>query len=106
MALISNGVSLVIYFNGYMNFSLTKSANTVTNFMGTAFLLSLFGAFLSDTYFSRFKTCVLFGIIKVLVLVYFYILVMQENKNNRYFICPCRIKNRLDNSFNLRDLHC
>ncbi|TMW84983.1 hypothetical protein EJD97_024011 [Solanum chilense] len=66
MALISNGVSLVIYFNGYMNFSLTKSANTVTNFMGTAFLLSLFGAFLSDTYFSRFKTCVLFGIIKVL----------------------------------------
>ena len=93
MALISNGVSLVIYFNGYMNFSLTKSANTVTNFMGTAFLLSVFGAFLSDTYFSRFKTCVLFGIIKVLVLVYFYILVMQENKNNRYFICPCRIKN-------------
>ncbi|XP_055834293.1 protein NRT1/ PTR FAMILY 4.5-like [Solanum dulcamara] len=66
MAFISKGVSLVTYFYGYMNFSLTKSANTVTNFMGTAFLLSLFGAFLSDTYFSRFKTCVLFGIIQVL----------------------------------------
>ncbi|XP_016504424.2 protein NRT1/ PTR FAMILY 4.5-like [Nicotiana tabacum] len=66
MAFISNGVSLVTYFYGYMNFSLTKSATTVTNFMGTAFLLSLFGAFLSDTYFSRFKTCVLFGSIQVL----------------------------------------
>ncbi|KAJ8538034.1 hypothetical protein K7X08_014574 [Anisodus acutangulus] len=66
MAFISNGVSLVTYFYGYMNFSLTKSATTVTNFMGTAFLLSLFGAYLSDTYFSRFKTCVLFGIIQVL----------------------------------------
>ncbi|XP_004238191.2 protein NRT1/ PTR FAMILY 4.5 [Solanum lycopersicum] len=66
MAFISKGVSLVTYFSGYMNFSLTKSANTVTNFMGTAFLLSLFGAFLSDTYFSRFKTCVLFSIIQVL----------------------------------------
>ncbi|OIT04092.1 PREDICTED: protein NRT1/ PTR FAMILY 4.5-like [Nicotiana attenuata] len=66
MAFISIGVSLVTYFYGYMNFSLTKSATTVTNFMGTAFLLSLFGAFLSDTYFSRFKTCVLFGSIQVL----------------------------------------
>ncbi|XP_060199523.1 protein NRT1/ PTR FAMILY 4.5-like [Lycium barbarum] len=66
MAFISNGVSLVTYFYGYMNLSLTKSATTVTNFMGTAFLLSLFGAFLSDTYFSRFKTCVLFSIIQVL----------------------------------------
>nr|XP_016504424.1 PREDICTED: protein NRT1/ PTR FAMILY 4.5-like [Nicotiana tabacum] len=66
MAFISNGVSLVTYFYGYMNFSLIKSATTVTNFMGTAFLLSLFGAFLSDTYFSRFKTCVLFGSIQVL----------------------------------------
>ncbi|XP_009766629.1 protein NRT1/ PTR FAMILY 4.5-like [Nicotiana tabacum] len=66
MAFTSIGVSLVTYFYGYMNFSLTKSATTVTNFMGTAFLLSLFGAFLSDTYFSRFKTYVLFGSIQVL----------------------------------------
>lgn len=91
MAFISKGVSLVTYFSGYMNFSLTKSANTVTNFMGTAFLLSLFGAFLSDTYFSRFKTCVLFSIIQVLVLVYLYIFAMKEK--NIYFKGPCRIKN-------------
>ncbi|XP_031120570.1 protein NRT1/ PTR FAMILY 4.5-like [Ipomoea triloba] len=66
MAFISNGVSLVTYFTGYMNFSITKSATTVTNFMGTAFLVTLFGAFLSDTYLSRFKTCVLFGCFEVL----------------------------------------
>ncbi|XP_010059778.2 protein NRT1/ PTR FAMILY 4.5 [Eucalyptus grandis] len=65
MAFISNAVSLVTYFYGYMNFSLTKSATTLTNFMGTSFLLALFGGFISDTYLSRFKTCVLFGCIEL-----------------------------------------
>lgn len=67
MAFLSNGVSLVLYFYGYMNFSLTKSATTLTNFMGTAFLLSLFGGFVSDTYLSRFKSCILFGCFEILV---------------------------------------
>ncbi|KAA8528575.1 hypothetical protein F0562_035930 [Nyssa sinensis] len=65
MAFIANAVSLVTYFYGFMNFGLTKSATTLTNFMGTAFLLSLFGGFVSDTYLSRFKTCLLFGSIEV-----------------------------------------
>ncbi|KAK6939550.1 Proton-dependent oligopeptide transporter family [Dillenia turbinata] len=66
MAFISNAVSLVTYFYGYMNFSLTKSATTLTNFMGTSFLLALFGGFLSDTYLTRFQTCVIFGSIEFL----------------------------------------
>ncbi|XVE69990.1 hypothetical protein DITRI_Ditri10aG0035800 [Diplodiscus trichospermus] len=66
MAFISNAISLVTYFYGYMNFSLTKSATTLTNFMGTSFLLALFGGFISDTYLSRFKTCVLFGSVELL----------------------------------------
>ncbi|KAI4316752.1 hypothetical protein L6164_024700 [Bauhinia variegata] len=66
MAFISNAVSLVTYFFGYMNFNLTKSANTLTNFLGTAFLLALVGGFISDTYLSRFKTCVLFGSFELL----------------------------------------
>ncbi|XP_075082282.1 protein NRT1/ PTR FAMILY 4.5-like [Nicotiana tabacum] len=65
MAFFATGVSLVTYFYGFMNFSITKSATAVTNFMGTAFMLALFGAFLSDTYLSRFKTCVLFGCFEV-----------------------------------------
>ncbi|MCD7460534.1 hypothetical protein HAX54_043700 [Datura stramonium] len=86
MAFISNGVSLVTYFYGYMNFSLTKSATTVTNFMGTAFLLSLFGAFLSDTCFSRFKTCVLFGIIQVLG----YVLLAVQAHFSQLRPFPCK----------------
>ncbi|XP_059637607.1 protein NRT1/ PTR FAMILY 4.5-like [Cornus florida] len=66
MAFIANAMSLVTYFSGFMNFSLTKSATTLTNFMGTAFLLPLFGGFISDTYLSRFKTCIMFGSIEVL----------------------------------------
>ncbi|XP_012071998.2 protein NRT1/ PTR FAMILY 4.5-like [Jatropha curcas] len=66
MAFVANAISLVTYFYGYMNFSLTKSATSLTNFMGTSFLLTLFGGFISDTYLSRFKTSVLFGCIELL----------------------------------------
>ncbi|EEF52469.1 nitrate transporter, putative [Ricinus communis] len=66
MAFVSNALSLVTYFYGYMNFSLTKSATSLTNFMGFSFLLALFGGFISDTYLSRFKTAVLFGCIELL----------------------------------------
>ncbi|XP_031279358.1 protein NRT1/ PTR FAMILY 4.5-like [Pistacia vera] len=76
MAFISNAVSLVTYFYGYMNFSLTKSANTLTNFLGTSFLLALFGGFITDTYLSRFKTIVLFGSIE---LVGFALLAVQAH---------------------------
>nr|GEW40755.1 protein NRT1/ PTR FAMILY 4.5-like [Tanacetum cinerariifolium] len=65
MAFIAMAISLVTYFYGYMNFSLTKSATTLTNFSGTAYLLSLFGGFISDTYLSRFKTCILFASFEV-----------------------------------------
>ncbi|KAG2663812.1 hypothetical protein I3760_16G050400 [Carya illinoinensis] len=61
-----NAVSLVTYFYHYMNFSLTKSATTLKNFTGTAFLLPLVGGFICDNYFSRFKTCVLFASIELL----------------------------------------
>ncbi|KAL2249638.1 UNVERIFIED_CONTAM: Protein NRT1/ PTR FAMILY 4.5 [Sesamum indicum] len=85
MAFISNGVSLVTYFYGYMNFSLTKSATALTNFMGTAFLLSLFGGFISDTYFSRFKTCVIFGCLEIVG--YVLLAVQAHFKHLRPFPC-------------------
>ncbi|XP_027356961.1 protein NRT1/ PTR FAMILY 4.5-like [Abrus precatorius] len=66
MAFVANAVSLVTYFFGYMNFNLTKSATTLTNFMGTAFLLALVGGLISDTYLSRFKTCVMFACMELL----------------------------------------
>ena len=69
MAFIANAMSLVTYFYSYMNFDLTKSSTTLTNFMGTAFLLTLIGGFVSDTYLSRFKTCILFACFELVVRV-------------------------------------
>ncbi|TYJ35088.1 hypothetical protein E1A91_A05G213000v1 [Gossypium mustelinum] len=66
MAFIASAVSLVTYLMGYMNFGLTKSVNTVTNFMGTSFILALLGGVIADTYLTRFTTCVLFGFLELL----------------------------------------
>ncbi|GKV04708.1 hypothetical protein SLEP1_g16825 [Rubroshorea leprosula] len=86
MAFVSNAASLVTYFYGHMNFSLRKSATTLTNFMGTSFLLTLFGGFISDTYFSRFKTCVLMGCIGVLG----YSLLTVQAHFHQLRPAPCR----------------
>ncbi|CAI0465356.1 unnamed protein product [Linum tenue] len=85
MAFVANAVSLFTYFYGYMNFSITKSATTLTNFMGTAFLLSLFGGFLSDTYLSRFTTCVLFGTFEILG----YVLLTVQARVHQLRPTPC-----------------
>lgn len=82
MAFIAIGVSVVTYFYGYMNYSLTKSATMVTNFMGTAFLLTLVGGFVGDTYLSRFKTCVIFACFELVVRV-----------TNSIFFSFCRFNN-------------
>ncbi|KAK7259053.1 hypothetical protein RIF29_24647 [Crotalaria pallida] len=68
MGFVANMVSLVLYFYGVMHFDLSSSANTLTNFMGSTFLLSLVGGFISDTYLNRFITCLIFGSIEVLAL--------------------------------------
>ncbi|XP_062003114.1 protein NRT1/ PTR FAMILY 4.5-like [Rosa rugosa] len=66
MGFVANMVSMVLYFLGPMYFDLATAANTLTNFMGTTFLLSLVGGFISDTYLSRYSTCLIFGSIQVL----------------------------------------
>lgn len=43
------------------------AANTLTNFMGSTFLLTLIGAYISDTYLSRLSTALFFGVLEVLV---------------------------------------
>ncbi|PIN02123.1 hypothetical protein CDL12_25363 [Handroanthus impetiginosus] len=54
LAFLANASNLVLYLSKFMNFSLSTSANTVTTFMGTAFLLALLGGFLSDSYFTTY----------------------------------------------------
>lgn len=47
-------VNLVTYLTGTMHLGNASSANVVTNFMGTSFMLCLFGGFLADTFIGRF----------------------------------------------------
>ncbi|EXB57561.1 Nitrate transporter 1.2 [Morus notabilis] len=69
MGFVANMVSFVVYFMSIMFFKYHTAANTLTNFMGTTFLLSLLGGFISDTYLSRFTTCLIFGSLEIVALV-------------------------------------
>ncbi|RXH82083.1 hypothetical protein DVH24_036424 [Malus domestica] len=59
-------VSMVLYFIYVMHLDLAHSANLLTNFMGSTYLLALVGGFISDIYLSRFTTCLIFGKIDIL----------------------------------------
>lgn len=67
MANLGTSVNSVTYFYAHMHYNLSDSANMLTNYMGTAFLLSLVGAFISHAYFTRSKTLLLFGAVEFLV---------------------------------------
>ncbi|MBA0718247.1 hypothetical protein Golax_006002, partial [Gossypium laxum] len=54
LAYLANASNLVMYLSKYMHLSPSKSANNVTNFMGTAFLLALLGGFLSDAFSTTY----------------------------------------------------
>ncbi|CAO2841295.1 unnamed protein product [Amaranthus hypochondriacus] len=59
-------VNLVTYLTGTMHLPSSTSANVVTDYMGTSFLLSLLGGFLADSFLGRFRTVAIFPIIQAL----------------------------------------
>ncbi|KAK1437504.1 hypothetical protein QVD17_03295 [Tagetes erecta] len=59
-------VNLVTYLGDTMHIPSSTSANVVTDFMGTSFLLCLLGGFLADAFLGRFKTIVIFAFIQTL----------------------------------------
>ncbi|KAG1370004.1 protein NRT1/ PTR FAMILY 4.4 [Cocos nucifera] len=65
MAIAAVGNNLITYVFNEMHFPLSKSANIVTNFVGTIFLLSLLGGFLSDSYLGSFWTMLIFGFVEL-----------------------------------------
>ncbi|XP_020224505.1 protein NRT1/ PTR FAMILY 4.6 [Cajanus cajan] len=69
LAYIANASNLVLYLNQHMHMSLSKSANSVTNFMGTAFFLGLLGGFLSDALFTTYHIYLISAVIELLGLV-------------------------------------
>ncbi|XP_017983179.1 PREDICTED: protein NRT1/ PTR FAMILY 6.2 isoform X1 [Theobroma cacao] len=59
-------VNLVTYLGGTMHLPSATSANVVTDFMGTSFLLCLLGGFLADSYLGRYRTIAIVAIIQTL----------------------------------------
>ncbi|XVF32090.1 hypothetical protein REPUB_Repub17cG0052100 [Reevesia pubescens] len=67
MVFLSNATNFVAYFLKSMHYPAAESANMVTKFMGTSFLLTVFGGFISDSFFTRFKTFIIFCTLELLV---------------------------------------
>ncbi|PON82165.1 Proton-dependent oligopeptide transporter [Trema orientale] len=65
MGIAAVGNNLITYVINEMHFSLSKSANIVTNFVGTVFLLALLGGYISDSYLGSFWTMLIFGFVEL-----------------------------------------
>ncbi|XP_023007754.1 protein NRT1/ PTR FAMILY 6.3-like [Cucurbita maxima] len=57
-------VNLVTYLTGTMHLGNATSANTVTNFLGTSFMLCLLGGFIADTFLGRYLTIAIFAAVQ------------------------------------------
>ncbi|KAF8037299.1 hypothetical protein BT93_B0260 [Corymbia citriodora subsp. variegata] len=55
LAFLANASNLVVYLTKFMHYSPSNSANIVTNFMGTTFLLALLGGFLADACMTTYR---------------------------------------------------
>lgn len=64
---VANMSSIVLYFMYVIKFDYSSSATTTTNFLGTTFLLTVVGGFISDTYVNRLNTALIFGGIQLMV---------------------------------------
>ncbi|CAO2205791.1 unnamed protein product [Urochloa humidicola] len=53
-------VNLVTYLTATMHLGNAESANVVTNFMGTSFMLCLLGGFVADSFLGRYLTIAIF----------------------------------------------
>ncbi|KAK4347399.1 hypothetical protein RND71_033738 [Anisodus tanguticus] len=82
---VANMMSFVVYFASVMHFDFSGAANNTTNFLGTAFLLTILGGFISDAYMTRLNTTLLFGIIQLLG----YLLLIIQSHSTKLQPQPC-----------------
>ncbi|XWS69780.1 hypothetical protein CRYUN_Cryun04dG0208000 [Craigia yunnanensis] len=54
LAVVGFNANMISYLTTQLHMPLTKAANTLTNFGGTASLTPLLGAFIADAYAGRF----------------------------------------------------
>ncbi|KAK4260861.1 hypothetical protein QN277_003925 [Acacia crassicarpa] len=62
LAVVGLSTNMISYLTTQLHLPLTKAANTITNFNGTASLTPLLGAFLADSYAGKFWTITLASI--------------------------------------------
>ena len=67
LAFFGVGVNLVLFLTRVMGQDNAEAANNVSKWTGTVYIFSLLGAFLSDSYWGRYKTCAIFQAIFVAV---------------------------------------
>lgn len=63
LAFFATAISMVSYLVSEMNQTLPNAATVVTDWIGAAYVLTLLGAFLADSYLGRFKTIIVFSCI-------------------------------------------
>ncbi|XP_042482847.1 protein NRT1/ PTR FAMILY 3.1 [Macadamia integrifolia] len=63
LAVVGFGTNMLSYLTRQLHLPLTKAANTLTNFSGTASLIPLLGAFIADAFAGRFWTITVASII-------------------------------------------
>lgn len=67
LAFFGVNVNLVLFLTRVLGQSNGDAANNVSKWTGTVYMFSLIGAFLSDSFWGRYKTCAIFQAIFVLV---------------------------------------
>lgn len=66
LAFFGVGVNLVLFLTRVLGQNNADAANSVSKWTGTVYIFSLVGAFLSDSYWGRYKTCAVFQVIFVI----------------------------------------
>lgn len=67
LAFFAIAVNMVAYLVLEMHQSLPTAATHVTDWIGAAYVLTLLGAYLADSYLGRFKTIIIFSCVYVVV---------------------------------------
>ena len=79
MALAAVGSNLITFVFGELHFPLSQAANVVTNFVGTVFILSPLGGFLSDSYAGCFWTLLSFAAVELAVQYYYTLFTSSQH---------------------------
>ncbi|GKV10730.1 hypothetical protein SLEP1_g22052 [Rubroshorea leprosula] len=69
LAFFGVGVNLVLFLTRVLQQNNADAANSVSKWTGTVYIFSLIGAFVSDSYWGRYKTCAIFQVIFVIGLM-------------------------------------